>query len=124
MRRAAAALAWIALLAGCGGSTVHSPEYRLAATDGASPDGEDDAALEPYRAAFVRLERICTDSRAAIADRAVLARDALRAMNIPDSTLAFLQEAASSAEGRHSERRRGCRADFDAAATLLELTGK
>jgi hypothetical protein len=123
--RALAACLVLVALAGCGGSSKpHSPEYRLAQLDGVDPDGEDDPELGPYRASFAQLERICRDSRAAMADRAVAARDALHAMNIPDSTLAVLQEAADYAGGRKTATRRSCATDFAAALTALELNGK
>jgi hypothetical protein len=107
-----AALAAVALLAGCGST---STAERLAHEDRA-----DDAG--PYRDLLARLGGLCTQTDEELADRALAVRSYLRGMNIPDSALSVLTDAthlAASRGGRHD-----CTVDFADAQTGLELTGK
>jgi hypothetical protein len=115
------ALAFVA--AGCGSGTAAPPTaaHRVAAADGLDTS---DAELAPYRVELARLRRICSEPPRVLADRAIAGRAHLQQLNIPDSALAVLREAAAVAAGRATPRPRSCAGDFADALTGLEQNGR
>jgi hypothetical protein len=108
--------------AGCGSQTDSTPAQRLAQADGLAAS-ED--ALASYRFELARLRRICTEAPAELADRAIAGREHLHDLNIPDSALAVLRDAADLAAGRAATGgRRSCADDFADALTGLEQNGR
>jgi hypothetical protein len=121
---APAALAALAVAtAGCGSGSPAQPTaaHRLAEADGLDPG---DASLAAYRVELARLQRVCTEPPGELADRAIAGRDHLHELNIPDSSLAVLRDAADLATGRGTTRRRSCATDFADALTGLEQNGR
>jgi hypothetical protein len=108
------------LLAGCGEGAPSAAE-RLAGADGL---GRSEAEVAPYRAELARLASICRERPDELARRAIAGRDRMRELNIPDSALAVLREAADAASSRAGPRPRSCATDFADALTALEQTGR